>query len=66
MASLSRAATDAEVESAAAYFSALKPRAIIRVVETDTVPRTRAAGWHLSAVEGGGTEPIGRRIIEIP
>jgi cytochrome c553 len=66
MASLSRAATDAEVESAAAYFSALRPRAIIRVVETDTVPKTRVAGWHLAAVEGGGTEPIGRRIIEIP
>jgi cytochrome c553 len=66
MASLSRAATDAEVESAAAYFSALRPRAIIRVVETDTVPKTRVAGWHLAAVEGGGTEPIGRRIIEVP
>ena len=66
MASLSRAATDAEVESAAAYFSALRPRAILRVVETDTVPRTRVAGWHLAAVEGGASEPIGRRIIEIP
>ena len=66
MVSLSRAATDAEVESAAAYFSALRPRAVMRVVETDTVPRTRVAGWHLAAVEGGGTEPVGRRIIEIP
>ncbi len=66
MASLSRAATDAEVEAAAAYFSALSPRAIIRVVETDTVPRTRVAGWHLAAMEGGGKEPIGQRIIEIP
>ena len=66
MSSLSVAATDAEVESAAAYFSALKPRATIRVVETDTVPRTHVAGWHLAAVDGGGREPIGRRIIEIP
>ena len=66
MSSLSGAATDAEVESAAAYFSALKPRAVIRVVETDTVPRTHVAGWHLAAVDGGGREPIGRRIIEIP
>ena len=66
MSSLSVAATDAEVESAAAYFSALKPRAVIRVVETDTVPRTHVAGWHLAAVDGGGREPIGRRIIEIP
>ena len=66
MSSLSGAATNAEVESAAAYFSALKPRAVIRVVETDTVPRTHVAGWHLAAVDGGGREPIGRRIIEIP
>jgi len=66
MAALSRAATDAEVESAAAYFSALRPRATIQVVETDTVPRTRVAGWHLAAMDGGGREPIGRRIIEIP
>jgi cytochrome c553 len=66
MVSLSRAATDDEVESAAAYFAALRPRAIIRVVEADTVPRTRVAGWHLAAMDGGGREPIGRRIIEIP
>jgi cytochrome c553 len=66
MASLSKAATEAEVESAATYFSALRPRATIRVVETETVPRTRVAGWHLAAVDGGGKEPIGRRIIEVP
>jgi cytochrome c553 len=66
MASLSKAATEAEVESAATYFSALRPRATIRVVESETVPRTRVAGWHLAAVDGGGKEPIGRRIIEVP
>src|SRR5215813_9688124 len=31
-----QAATDAEVEAAAAYFSSLKPRAVIKVVESDT------------------------------
>ena len=66
MISLSRAASDAEVEAAAAYFSALKPKAIIRVVETDTVPKTYVTGWHLAAMKTGEKEPIGPRIIEVP
>ena len=61
-----QAATDAEVEAAAAYFSALKPRTIIKVVETDTVPRTYITANHLAADKTGETEPIGRRIIEVP
>src|SRR2546427_1680827 len=66
MISLAKAATDAEVDEAAAYFSALKPRAVIRVVETDTVPKTYVTGWHLAAMPGGEKEPIGRRIVEVP
>jgi cytochrome c553 len=66
MISLSKAATDAEVEAAGAYFSALKPRSIIRVVEIDTVPKTYVAGWYLAAVKTGEKEPIGQRIIEVP
>ena len=66
MISLSKAATDAEVEAAAAYFSALKPKSIMRVVETDTVPKTYVSGWHLAAVNTGEKEPIGQRIIEVP
>ena len=61
-----QAATDAEVEAAAAYFSALKPRTIIKVVETDTVPKTYVTANHLAAVKTGETEPIGQRIIEVP
>ena len=61
-----QAATDAEVEAAADYFSALKPRAIIKVVETDTVPKTFITANHLAPVSTGETEPIGRRIIEVP
>jgi cytochrome c553 len=59
-------ATDAEVRSAAEYFASLTPKKWIRVVETDSVPATRVAGWMYVAVEGGGTEPIGQRIIEMP
>ena len=50
--------TDAEIEQAAAYFSGLKPRATIKVVETATVPKTRVAGWFLATLPGGESEPI--------
>jgi cytochrome c553 len=66
MTSLSKAATDAEVAAAAAYFSALKPKSTIRVVETDTVPKSYVAGWFLAALKIGDKEPIGQRIIEVP
>jgi cytochrome c553 len=58
--------TDAEAQAAAAYFSALKPRAVIRVVETETVPKTTVTAWFLSAVNTDEKEPIGERIIEVP
>lgn len=66
MISLSKDITDAEVQAAAAYFSALKPRSNIRVVEADTVPKTFVAGWFLAASHTGEKEPIGQRIIEVP
>ncbi len=58
--------TESEVAAAAAYFSSLKPQQWIRVIETDTVPETTVAGWMYTAVEDGGVEPIGERIIEMP
>jgi len=59
-------ATEKEIEAAAEYFSALKPRPWIRVMETDTVPKTHVAGWMLVASDDGEMEPIGERIIEMP
>jgi cytochrome c553 len=61
-----KAATDAEIAEAAAYFSGLKPKPTIRVVETDAVPKTYVAGWFLAAVKNGDKEPIVQRIIEVP
>lgn len=55
-----------EVRAAAEYFAALKPRPWIRVVETETVPKTHVAGWMLVLSEGGEKEAIGQRIIEMP
>jgi cytochrome c553 len=59
-------ATAAEVKSAADYFSGLKYKPWIRVVEAATVPKTRLANYMWVPVAGGGTEPLGLRIIETP
>lgn len=66
MISLSKTMTDAEIEAAAGYFSALKPRSIVSVVEASTVPKTFVISNHLAAVSTGEKEPIARRIIEVP
>ena len=62
---LSKAATDQEIALAAAYFASVKPRATIRVVESEMVPKTVVATSVLVVAASGGTEPIGERIIEI-
>ena len=59
-------ATGKEIQAAAEYFSALKPKPWIRVVETDVVPTTHVAGWMLVPSGGAAMEPIGVRIIETP
>src|SRR6201992_1475222 len=65
MIAIAKAASEAEIQAAAAYFSALKPKPIIKVVETDTVPVTQVARFFYTAVANGCTDPIGRRIVEI-
>ena len=66
MTAIAKAATDAEVEAAAAYFSSLKPKSTIKVVETDTVPVTEIARVFYTTRKDSGTEPIGQRIVEVP
>ncbi len=66
MITIAKAATDAEVKAAAQYFSSFAFKPWIRVVESNTVPKTRVAGGVLLPAESGGTEPIGQRIIEMP
>lgn len=66
MMSFSKAITDEEVEAAAKYFSSLKRRSTVKVVETDLVPKTFVAGWFLADTKSGEKEPIGQRIIEVP
>jgi cytochrome c553 len=62
---IASAATDEEVALAATYFASVKPRSVIRVTETETVPKTSVAAWFLVADKDGSTEPIGERIIEL-
>ena len=68
MIAFAKAMTDDEIRAAAAYFGAIKWTPWVKVVETDAVPKTRIAGGLFIALEGAdaGTEPLGRRIIEVP
>src|SRR5215475_11141196 len=67
MVAMAKVITDAEIKDAADYFAKLKPRPWIRVVETDTVPKTFIGpGNKRLEHPAGGTEPIGNRIIEVP
>jgi len=66
MTTIAKAASDADIQAAAAYFSSLKPKSVIKVVETDTVPKTQIARVFYALTKDGGTEPIGERIVEIP
>jgi cytochrome c553 len=60
------ASTEAQARVAAEYFSSIEFKRWIRVVETDMVPVTRFAGWIHQVIEGGGVEPIGVRVVEVP
>lgn len=66
MITIAKAMTDDEVKQAAEYFSSMQWTPWIKVVEANTVPKTRIAGGMFLRIEGGGTEPVGQRIIETP
>lgn len=70
MGGYARLMTPEELTASAQYFASLPFPQMIKVVETDTVPKTRslAGEGFLVPLEGpdAGTEPIGERIIEVP
>jgi cytochrome c553 len=68
MIAFAKAMTDDEIKATATYFSSMKWTPWIRVVETDSVPKTRIAAGLFVPLEGAeaGKEPIGPRIIEVP
>ncbi|HLJ18260.1 MAG TPA: c-type cytochrome [Bryobacteraceae bacterium] len=66
MIDFSRAMNDEETRAAARYFSSMAWTPWIKVIETETVPKTRIGGGMFLKLDDGGTEPIGDRIIETP
>ena len=66
MTAIAKATTAEEAQAAAAYFSSLRPKANIKVIEADTVPASEIARVFYTVSKTGGTEPIGQRILEMP
>lgn len=67
MVTFAAALSDDEIRPAAEYYSALKPNVWTKVIETDTVPASYVgSGGMRFALQSGGSEPIGNRIIVLP
>jgi cytochrome c553 len=66
MVAVAKLVSEEDAKIAAEYFASLKPVQWIRVVETETVPKTKVGGWMLIEDGSGDTEAIGQRIIEMP
>lgn len=61
-----KAMTDDEIKAAAEYFGSMKWTPWIKVVEADSVPKTRLSGGMFLPLPGDQKEPLGERIIEMP
>jgi cytochrome c553 len=68
MAGFARAMSDEEITVTAKYFTSIPATPWIKVVESETVPKTKAVGGMLLTREGAeaAVESIGERIIETP
>lgn len=66
MIAIAKAMTDDEIKETAEYFGSMKWTPWIKVIETDTVPKTHTSVGMYLPIEGAGQEPIGDRIIEVP
>jgi cytochrome c553 len=66
MLTIAKAISESGAKDAAAYFSSLKPRKWIRVVETDTTPKTYVGPGNKRMIHPDHVfEPIGARIVEL-
>ena len=65
MVKLSKSVSDEDVKAAAAYFSSIPLKPWIRVVEVEQAPKTKPEGGMMVVIDGGGSEPIGDRVIEV-
>jgi cytochrome c553 len=66
MIAIAKAMTDEEIKASAEYFGSMRWTPWIKVVETDTVPKTYTNVGMFLPLEGNEKEPLGRRIIETP
>src|SRR4029078_10132355 len=68
MGPIARAVSDEDLRQAAEYFAAVKPSPFVKVIEAATPPKTYVSPYarQRRIMPDGGTEPIGRRIIQIP
>ncbi|HWE52549.1 MAG TPA: hypothetical protein VG273_22330 [Bryobacteraceae bacterium] len=66
MITIAKSMTDEEINASAMYFGSMKWTPWIKVVETNSVPKTRIAGGLFLALDGNEQEPLGDRIIEVP
>jgi cytochrome c553 len=66
MSAFAKAMTDQEIQAAAEYFCGMKWTRWIKVVETDSVPKTRTSAGMYLPIAGAGKEELGQRIIEVP
>jgi cytochrome c553 len=68
MNAIAQGISDDDARQASQWFASLKPTVIwTKVVEADTVPKTWVnRGRMRFALPGGGTEPLGNRIITVP
>jgi cytochrome c553 len=67
MTAIGKAISEEDIKAAAEWFASLKPMVWTKVVEADMVPKTYVTPTRARLpLPGGGMEPIGNRIIEVP
>jgi cytochrome c553 len=67
MIQIARHLTEAEMKEVATYFSSIKWRPWVRVIETDMVPKAKPGMNGLFLPQPGKEmEPLGKRILEVP
>jgi cytochrome c553 len=68
MGPIARSLSDEDIRAAAEYFAAIAPIPFVEVIENAAPPKTYVSivARHRVLSPEGGTEPIGRRIIQIP
>jgi cytochrome c553 len=65
MAQIAQSVSASDLAAAADYFAAQPMTKRTRVVETAVVPKMHVVGWIYALDAGGGTEPLGERLLEM-